>query len=447
MRSKPEQAGRSGVLVRLHTGGARGGRGKRRSAQLAQSPCECAAQIIVGMAVATWKAWACAAEHGFHRRHAGSLAQQLLGDPFVGNAPIGLWKALRNAQAIQPSRIDLSCHRGVTIRTHRMAGARIAKGRHGRKGVGRTRYLAPGSLDQRSTVGGEANLGVQDLHPGSIAVRLPPCGFLVGEAGQPSQMAPIGTGQVSAIGQGQLFADRAGDGWFKRGSADPNPSLEAAGAGLEHETGFMPVGAHTVERRGLAVIQIYQRVAGIAIACIGLDIYVTAVAVANPQKSQRRFAGQLARCPQPFSGEWSVRGVMNEADQIQVVGQRSELTADSLQGEKKCAIEHKGNRRRTRLAMQCIYGVPARARRKEKLSRQQLSNFAIVSTKGAVQTRFYETKPIPRVGAKYETKPILQVEPRTAFISTIGDAVRAICRMPCNRIKRKDIEWGRSGDW
>jgi len=32
--------------------------------------------------------------------------EQFFGDPFVGDAPIGLWEALDNAQALQPTAVD-----------------------------------------------------------------------------------------------------------------------------------------------------------------------------------------------------------------------------------------------------------------------------------------------------------------------------------------------------
>jgi len=92
-------------------------------------------------------------------------------------------------------------------------GKRSGSG-NGARGAG---YLPVGGLHQRSAVGGQANPGVQDSHPGSVPVGLASQGFLIGDPGQPSQMTPIGAGQVSPIGAGQLSADGGGHGRFQRG--------------------------------------------------------------------------------------------------------------------------------------------------------------------------------------------------------------------------------------
>src|SRR5215469_14475271 len=88
-----------------HTGGAE--RRKSRAAQFSQRPRQCAAQIILGIGVAARKAWASFTEQGCDDRHGRASLQQLFGDPFVGNTPVGVWESLQNSQPVQPAPIGL----------------------------------------------------------------------------------------------------------------------------------------------------------------------------------------------------------------------------------------------------------------------------------------------------------------------------------------------------
>src|SRR5271167_5139002 len=67
-------------------------------------------------------------------------------------------------------------------------------------GAGGAPYLSLGGLYQQSTLGRQANLRVQDSHPGSVPVALTPEKFLVSEPGQSSQMTPVGASQVHKCG-------------------------------------------------------------------------------------------------------------------------------------------------------------------------------------------------------------------------------------------------------
>jgi len=89
--------------------------------------------------------------------------------------------------------------------------------------------------------------------------------FLIGEAGQSAQMAPIGAGSIASIETGQLSADFGGDGRLERRGADLNPGLEIARAGLHHHAGCMSVAAHGVEDLRIGLIQIQQNIARIAV--------------------------------------------------------------------------------------------------------------------------------------------------------------------------------------
>ena len=224
-----------------HTGRAARRRGKSDASQLAAGPCERTAQVILGGSVATRKAWASPSEQGLDGSNGCALSQQLLGDPFVGDAPIGLRESLRDAQPLQPGLIDFAGRRGGAGCSQNAYGERTAKRSGSGNGARGARYLPVGGLHQRRTVGGQANPGVQDSHPGGVPVGLSPQGFLIGEPGQSSQMTPIGAGQVSPISAGQLSADGGGHGRFQRGGTDPNPGLEMAGAGLEYHAGSCPL--------------------------------------------------------------------------------------------------------------------------------------------------------------------------------------------------------------
>src|SRR6516162_5498219 len=86
--------------------------------------------------------------------------------------------------------------------------------------------------------------------------------LLIGEPRQSSQVAPVGAGQISAIGMRQVLADRGSHGGFQRKGTYVNPRLEMTGAGLQHDAGLMTIGSHHFENRERSPIQIEQNVAG-----------------------------------------------------------------------------------------------------------------------------------------------------------------------------------------
>src|SRR5215510_3333210 len=105
-------------------------------------------------------------------------------------------------------------------------------------------------LKQKEGVGGQARLSVQQFDPRRETAGLTACGFLVGEAGQPSAMTPLGAGAICAVQMGQLSGDGGSDIRLERSQADTNPSLQMAGAGEQDGTGWMAIGAHLVEAAG-----------------------------------------------------------------------------------------------------------------------------------------------------------------------------------------------------
>src|SRR5438874_8477055 len=175
-------------------------RGKSVAGQLAKGSCERATQIILGISVATGKARAAPTQQLRDVRYRCSLSQQFLSDPLVGNTPIGVGKSLWNPQSLQPGPVDVAGRRGGTG-DHPFAGERIWQ-RSGSGDGGGASYLSLGGLDQQRAVASQPNLRLHDLHPGGVSVALTPEGFLIGEPGQPSQMTPVGAGQVAAIDMG-----------------------------------------------------------------------------------------------------------------------------------------------------------------------------------------------------------------------------------------------------
>ena len=100
-----------------------------------------------------------------------------------------------------------------------------------------------------------------------------------------------------------MFADRAGQRRFQGCSADMQPHLKMAGAGLEHRAGREAIGSHGLDHFQAAVIQVHQDIAGIAILGVGLHVDIAALAVADPQKPQRSRMDELGSGPQPLSGK------------------------------------------------------------------------------------------------------------------------------------------------
>src|ERR1035441_8054385 len=119
-------------------------------------------------------------------------------------------------------------------------------------------------------------------------------------------------------------------------------ACKVAGTGLEHDTGRKPMGSHQVQSRRATMVQIQQDIARVTRSGVGLNVYIniTALAVAHAQKSYGRFPEQLSGRPQPLSGKRSTGSLVDQANQIQVVGHGGELPADCLPREKESLIKH-----------------------------------------------------------------------------------------------------------
>src|SRR6516162_9393473 len=157
--------------------------------------------------------------------------------------------------------------------------------------------------------------------------------LLIGEPRQSSQVAPVGAGQISAIGMRQVLADRGSHGGFQRKRTYVNPRLQMTGAGLQHHARLVSMGPHGLEDRWRNPVQIQQNVAGVSAFCIGMDVDITPLAVTNAQEPDGGRIPQLGGGPQSFAREWPSAGVVDQTNQEQIMRHCLQLTADRVQRE------------------------------------------------------------------------------------------------------------------
>ena len=105
----------------------------------------------------------------------------------------------------------------------------------------------------------------------------------------------------------------------------------------------MSVGAHEVHGRRIGMIQIDQNRASVLVSGVGVQVNVTPLAVASTHKTDGSGAHQLGGRPEPFAGKWAASQVVNQTDQIEIVGHCGQLPANGLPGEKETAVFHDRN--------------------------------------------------------------------------------------------------------
>ncbi|HEV2581171.1 MAG TPA: hypothetical protein VGT44_10005 [Ktedonobacteraceae bacterium] len=291
---------------------------------------EGAAQVVVGVAVAAGKLRAGQTENLPHLGGRPTPPQQIARDPAVHDAPVGLGEALADVPSLHTGLIEFGGNGG---------GDRIVK----RRGRWRRRYQGAGRAQQGFSLQRHNGLRADDLDPGGVAAPCAPRGLLVGEAGESAQVTPVGAGRIATISRRQELAGGAGQRRFQRRGAETNPGLQMSGAGLQDHAGVMSVGVHGGDGRRPCVIQIDKDVASILVASVGLHIDVTAFAVAHAQEADGSRRGQLFGSPEPFAGERPPSLVVNQANQIEVVGHGCQLSANGLQGEKETVVFHDRN--------------------------------------------------------------------------------------------------------
>jgi len=309
----------------------KGARRKRHAFGL-EGSCDGTAQVIFGVGVTARKAGRSESKHGLDLVGRYTTAQQLLGDPQVGDAPIGRRETLGNAQPVQPTGIDVEgCGR--------CEGAGSARGvawcREGRTSCGEE---ALSGLQQRGGLGSQAGLGVQESDPGSVTAEQAACGFLIGEPGEPSQMTALGAGAICAIQISQVSGDEGSQGRLERGRTDTNPGLQMAGAGAQHGTRLMPIGTHGVDDFVLGAVQIDQNVAGVEAPFPGVEKHIVPFAIAQPQKSNHGSTQELHGGPHMLSRKRPSAGAVNQTNLIIIARHGGQLSAHSLQGDKESAI-------------------------------------------------------------------------------------------------------------
>jgi hypothetical protein len=296
-------------------------------------------QVIIGITVAARKMRIGEPEDGLDLRSGFALRKQVLGDPKIHDAPVRLRKTFENVPTIHTAPV----HRGGLFGAGwaRRCGCRV----HAKPRDRRPQWLCtlPDPLQQRLSAGRQTHTGVDEFHPRSVPVRGASCGLLIGEPGESSQVTPVRTGQIASVQARQVLACGGRHRRFQRSRAEANPGLETARAGLQHHTRVMPVGAHEIHDRRIRTIQVNENIACVLISGEGLDIYVASLAVANAQKADRSRTQQLSRRPKPLAGKRTAALVVNQTDQIQVIGHRRKLATDSLPGQEESTVVHDRN--------------------------------------------------------------------------------------------------------
>lgn len=173
------------------------------------------AQVVVGISVAAGKLRAGEPENFLDLGGSPSLRQQVPGAPQIHNAPVGLRIAFADAPSLDTTPIDLRGCRGGDAEWGRILilRCRVGAGRH----VWRRRRQGSGRVKQVRCSRGQAKLGVDDLHPGGVTARCASRGLLIGEAGESSQVTPVGAGAIASIGQRQQLACGGRHGRFQGG--------------------------------------------------------------------------------------------------------------------------------------------------------------------------------------------------------------------------------------
>ena len=298
-----------------------------------------AAQVIVGVAVAAGKLWAGEPEDLMHLGGSPTLPEQASGDPQVDDAPVGVREAVADVPAFHTALINFPGYGGG-----HGGGNRIGESRVGVGGPGRTkRGPLSGRAQQGLGVWRQTRPGFHDLDPRGVAGARAPRRLLIGEAGESSQVTPIGTSWIASIGHRQHLAGGGRHRRLKRRGAEVNPGLQTAGVGLQHHTRVMPMSAHGGDYRRLDTIQIDENVTRVSITRVGLHVDVASLAIAGAQKSDGSRATQLLRRPQSFARKGLPRPLVNQSDKVKLAGHGGELLANGLPGEKETAVVHDRN--------------------------------------------------------------------------------------------------------
>ena len=183
-------------------------------------------------------------------------------------------------------------------------------------------------------------MSVEEFHKRGEAVAAAILDFGVGESSQPTQMAPIGAGRISAIALREFCADSGGDSRFQRCGADTHPSLQMAGAGLEHDTGLMSMSPHRGDDVWIGMIQIQQDIATVERMVVGVEKDMEALSVACAQKCHGWPSREQTSRPNPFARARRSGLVVDQPDEVVLVRNGRELAANHLASYEESTIAH-----------------------------------------------------------------------------------------------------------
>lgn len=307
--------------------------GKRSSLKFGGSSSDGATQVIDGVGMAAWKQRTAELEDGADISQGCAAAQQFLGDPLVGDTPVGLREALRNAQAVQVSLVDADGG-GGSERGLRRRGRRVEKGR---EAMGR---WALGGFQQRAAAGCQTEVSVEESNKWGVTVGAAALNLRIGEPGKTAQMTPIDAGRIAAIAAGEISADSGGHRRLQRCGADTHPGLEMARAGLEHHTGLMSIGTHGGDDVWIGVIQIQENVATVERRGAGVEKDVEPLSIARAEECHRRSGREQTSRPDSFAGVGRSGLVVDQPDHVGFIGHGRQLTANRLEGNEESLIAH-----------------------------------------------------------------------------------------------------------
>lgn len=298
--------------------------------------CDGAPQVVIRISVAPGKMRTGEPEDSLDLRSGLALLEQEPGDPQIDDAPVRLRKTFENMPSLHTTPVDQDslCGAGWS----RRCGCRVNTELPGWLPQGWC--TLPDGLQQRLGARRQTRTGVDEFHPRSISVRGSSCGLLIGEPGEPSQVPPVRTGQITSVKARQVLAGGGRHRWFQRRSAESNPGLQTARTALQHHTRIMPVGTHDLHDHWINTIQVDEDIACILVSGVGLDVYVASLAVTNAQKADGSRTHQLRGRPKPFAGKRATCLVVDQTDQIQLIGHRRKLATNGLPSQKESTVVH-----------------------------------------------------------------------------------------------------------
>jgi len=336
--------------------GTQGGRGagKRESGRT----CQGAPQVIAGIAMAAREIGAGESKNLLNVRRRHLPTEQMPGYPQIDDAPVRVRETILDTPLGHTAAIDGDRFRNGNIRYGETLRLRARAGR-------RDRQIRLWLLQRMQQVSGSRRYtgrGVHDHHPGSIAVSCAAGGFLIREARESSQMAPVSTREVSAVSLRQTLGGCGRHAGSYGLGADLYPRLQMAWAGLHDDARVESISAHAFDHGRSGPVEIDENEARVLITRMRLNVHIAALPVASAQEADDLVARELLGRPKPIAGDCSSRPGVNQAEQVAVTGHPPELPPDGIQREKESTVVHDcniaiGSKRRTILFQRTVGSV------------------------------------------------------------------------------------------